>query len=165
MSVPYLDVLYEYNYWAHHRILDTAAHLTEEQRQEPVFRIGSLHQTLVHTLAAEWLWRQRIQLSVSPPTLPQVADLPTFDALLARWAEEEVAMRAFVAGLSDGDLLRPVSYRTMRGVEHRHPLWLLLAHVVNHGTQHRSEAAAMLTELGHSPGDLDLIYYGRQKLG
>ena len=37
------------------------------------------------------------------------------------------------------------------------PRWLILAHVVNHGTQHRSEMARYLTECGRSPGDLDLL--------
>jgi uncharacterized damage-inducible protein DinB len=32
-----------------------------------------------------------------------------------------------------------------------------MVHVLNHGTQHRSEAAVLLTELGRSPGDLDLV--------
>ena len=38
-------------------------------------------------------------------------------------------------------------------------LWQALAHVVNHGTQHRSEAAVLLTDVGHSPGDLDMVDY------
>ena len=38
-------------------------------------------------------------------------------------------------------------------------LWGMMEHVLNHGTQHRAEVAAMLTGFGHSPGDLDLLFY------
>jgi uncharacterized damage-inducible protein DinB len=36
---------------------------------------------------------------------------------------------------------------------------VMLLHLANHGTQHRSEAAILLTQAGRSPGDLDLIDY------
>ena len=45
------------------------------------------------------------------------------------------------------------------------PIWQVLSHVANHGTQHRSEAAEMLTAIGRSPGELDLIFYLIEKQG
>ncbi len=41
----------------------------------------------------------------------------------------------------------------------------MLVHVINHGTQHRSEAAALLTAEGRSPGELDLINYAEEQAG
>jgi len=67
-------------------------------------------------------------------------------------------LRAFLATLSDADLDQPRTVTfTGDGVAVTAPLWQLMAHVVNHGTQHRSDAAQMLTDLGHSPGDLDMM--------
>lgn len=156
MPVAYLTALYDYNYWANRRITETAARLTEDQRHETLFTIGAVHKTLVHTVGAEWVWRQRLEHGVSPPALLQESDLPTFDALLQRWDEEEAAMRTYLASLTDADLTRVVHYRTTGGRDWDNPVWFILAHLLNHGTQHRSEVAAMLTELTYSPGDLDL---------
>jgi uncharacterized damage-inducible protein DinB len=45
------------------------------------------------------------------------------------------------------------------------PFWQLMVHVVNHGTQHRSEAAALLTAEDRSPGELDLMDFAEAQAG
>ena len=71
-------------------------------------------------------------------------------------------MRAYVASVTDEDLQRTLHYQNSKGTAFQQILWHLMAHMVNHGTQHRSEAAILLTSAGHSPGELDLIGYLRQ---
>jgi uncharacterized damage-inducible protein DinB len=62
-------------------------------------------------------------------------------------------------GLRDTDFEGLVHYTTTEGIVSETPLWQILLHVVNHGTQFRAEAAIVLTGAGHSPGDLDLMAY------
>lgn len=161
MSVPHWVTLFDYSDWANHRIADAAGRLTEEQRHARPFAIDSIHTTLAHLVATDWLWRQRRQ-GQSPATVPQATDFPTFDALRARWDEEQAAMRAYLATLTDADLDRSVTYRTMSGQTWTQPVWQILAQMLNHATQHRSEVAAMLTEMGASPGNLDFFVYLRE---
>jgi uncharacterized damage-inducible protein DinB len=52
-----------------------------------------------------------------------------------------------------------VRYTSTEGVPHERVVWESMAHLVNHGTQYKTETAAVLTGFGHSPGDIDLIVY------
>ena len=164
MRISDILLLYEYNYWAKARVLDATNRVSETQfTAQAATGHASLRGTLVHVLAAERIWRQRCQEGISPAAVLSEADLPTLAALRDGWHAEEQAMRAYLAGLTDKDLLRGVQYVTTRGVPRENTLWHLLIHVVNHGTQHRSEAAVLLTEYGQSPGDLDLIVFLREQ--
>lgn len=152
-------MLYRYNQWTTRKILNAAAHVTEDHFLAPAdFPQGGLRGTLVHTLFAEWIWRNRWQ-GTSPTQRLKPEEFPTFDALCRRWAEEEKLLMTFVDGLTDERLNRVVPYRTTDGSPKERVLWQMMAHLVNHGTQHKAEAAAMLTGFGHSPGDIDMIYF------
>jgi uncharacterized damage-inducible protein DinB len=156
--------LYQYNDWARRRVLAQTARVSAEQYLAPApVPQGSLRGTLVHSLAAEATWRQRWQ-GHSPAVLLNVSDLPTFEALQERWEREAHALQDFVADLTDADLNATIHYKTRNGSPMANVLWHLMAHVVNHGTQHRSEAAMLLTGYGYSPGDLDLIVFLREEV-
>ena len=152
-------LLYKYNQWSNKKILDAASHVTEEQFLAPAsFPHGGLRGTLVHALFAEWIWHQRWE-GTSPVVRLKPEDFPTFESLRTRWAEEENLLMTFVDGLTDERLNSTFSYTSTEGIPHERILWQAMAHLVNHGTQHKTEAAAMLTDFGQSPGDIDLILY------
>lgn len=152
-------VFYKYNQWANAKILHALANVTQEQFVAPAaFPHGGLRSTLVHAMFAEWIWRNRWE-GTSPNFRFKPEEFPTVDALCARWTEEETKLMAFVENVTDEQLNNPFSYANTSGKFFTQILWPVMAHVVNHGTQHRTEAAAMLTDLGYSPGDLDLVYF------
>ena len=162
MNKQDIQLFYKYSDWASKRILDAAAYVTLEQFLAPAaFPHGGLRSTLTHILSAEWIWRTR-WLGESPSQRMSPEEFPTFDALRVRWLEEEKALHAFIDSLTDEKLNAPFQYKTTRGEEMKNILWQAMMHVVNHGTQHKSEAAAMLTEFNHSPGDIDFIMFLRE---
>ena len=152
-------LLYKYNQWSTKKILDAASNVTEEQFLAPAtFPHGGLRGTLVHALFAEWIWRMRWE-GTSPNYRLKPEDFPTFDSLRARWLEEEKLLMTFVENVTEERLNGKFSYKSTDGKPHERIMWQAMAHLVNHGTQHKTEAAAMLTDFGHSPGDIDLILY------
>lgn len=159
-----LETLFDYNYWANRKILDTAEKARLDQLQEPVgLSWNSIFETLVHVLNAERAWRFRVAEGTPPPSPLSPTDYPDLAALRAAWNEEEAAMRAYLSGLTADDPDSIIAYRTFNGNTFESILWQILVHVVNHGTQHRGEVAHFLTVLGHSPGDIDFSRYFQQQ--
>lgn len=162
MRVQDIHFLYAYNYWARSCLFDQAAKLNLEQLLAPrPYGHGSLRNELVHILSAEWIWRVRCQERRSPTALLDFDGFPTLEALQVRWKDEEAQMWGFLGGLADADLNEVIYYRRTGGGRPESVLWHLLLHVVNHGTEHRSLVAEMLTTYGYSPGDLDIVHFLR----
>ena len=82
--------------------------------------------------------------------------LGTIRMLLAAMKQREVDERIT---LTDADMTGIVRYAVEGGRMRERVRWHCLLHVVNHGTYHRGEAAALLTGLGHSPGELDFTVF------
>ena len=162
MDAEYFRTVWDYCYWARDRLLAATEGLSEEEYAKPNgFVYGSIRGILAHALWGEAMWLTRWKGEA--PTMPGESDPPTLAELKKRWGEEEAKMRAFLAGLSDGDLAADVKLRRRDGTEASWPLWQLVAHVANHTTQHRSEAAEALTLIGRSPGNLDMLFYFAEK--
>lgn len=150
-----IQTLYGYNCWANRRILAASARLSPEQFAAPDgMNYGTLRGTLVHMLDTEYGWRMLVQHSQGSPVMAE-ADFPTVEALVQRWDAEEADMHAYLASLGDEDLAGSVRYTNDNGEPRERVLWHVLVHIVNHGTQHRSEAAVILTNYDQSPGELD----------
>ena len=111
----------------------------------------------MHALEAEMFWASRFRGEGLPE--PAADSIASVEELKARWADEDSKLREFLGRLTEASLSEDFTTRRRSGEELRTPLWVLPSHVVNHGTQHRSEAAEALTLVGRSPGSLDLTTY------
>ena len=156
MTIDDIRFLFAFDRWATAKVLDaldgiddgtwTATQVVDERG------LGGI---LVHHLGATQRRRHGLLEDGITPR-PDKEPLPSPAGLRAAWAAEWPAIDAWLAGIDDAWLTRDDE-----GVH----FWQMLAHVVNHGTQHRSEAAAILTQAGRSPGDLDMIDFVEERNG
>jgi uncharacterized damage-inducible protein DinB len=115
---------------------------------------GSIASNLLHTLNVQRLWLARWKGMMSPP-LDEPMSTTWRDAFGASHRDPCV----YVFPMSDADLDRVVQGKDSRGNPYAIPLARLVAHLVNHGTQHRAETGLLLDRIGQSPGNLDDFYF------
>jgi uncharacterized damage-inducible protein DinB len=159
MTVKDLQTTFDYGYWANRKLFEVVSQLTTEQFTEPVAgTYGSVRNTMVHALSAEWGWLDRCGGPKRGAPLV-AADYPTSASLIERWHSVEAFVREFLANLHDEDLDRVVEFALAGGAKQAMPLGNLMQHAAIHGVHHRGQVALLLRELGQVPGNFDMLFY------
>jgi uncharacterized damage-inducible protein DinB len=165
MTVKDLESHYDYGRWANGKVFHVISQLTPEQFTRDVAGgYGSIRNTMVHSLSAEWGWLDRCGGHQRGPRL-NPADYPTAESVMDTWNNVEVYEREFLSTLKDDDLLRIIEYVIVPPEKRSMPLGELMHHAFNHGVHHRGQVALMLRLLGYTPGNVDILFYYAERRG
>lgn len=156
ITVEYCRILTRYNYWARDLQFQACEALTAEQFTRPMGNsFSSVRDTLVHLVTVEWVWLER-WLGRSPAAMWKAEKFPNLESIRDRWVDVEKNVRAFVGDLDEARLESAVTYTNFRGERWSYPLWMLIAHLVNHQTYHRGQVTTLLRQHGCPAPMIDL---------
>ena len=154
-----------YQVWVTHRLLEAVSRVSDsDYRRDVGLFFKSIHGTMNHMLVAEHLlWYARFAKGASP-VLALDAEVEPHRERLAQALKGgakvwEPLITSWPAERFDGRL----AYTNMRGQAMSLPFAITLAHVFNHGTHHRGQISAALTQLGQPAPELDLVYFLQQQ--
>ncbi len=154
---------FDYNYWANQKIFAVVRQLTPEQFTRNVAgSYGSVRNTLVHMMSAEWGWIDRCG-GPSRPAQLKADDYTAFDSVVEQWAIVEGYAREFLGRLTDDDLSRIVEFTLGPTGKRAMLVGELLQHASTHGVHHRGQVALLLRVLGVAPGNFDLLFYDAER--
>ena len=155
----------EYNAWANKPIIDTLSQLSEEDvDKEITSSFPSLRATAMHTLGAEFIWLQRLQLAEHPVWLPGSFQ-GTFTEACNKWQSVSSDFVHFVSDQGDDKaLMHQCEFKDRKGAPYKMPVYHILQHVFNHSTYHRGQLVTMLRQVGVTTiPATDFIGYARLK--
>jgi len=145
-----LTTLFAHNAWANLKLLEFCKRLSDEQLDSTaVGGFGSIRDTLVHIIGAEVSYVERVNGKL-PPKQPSRDQFPGFELLeeAVRWAGDELLQLALSARADTLVRQRP----PRRRIEYR--LATLMVQAVGHSTEHRTQIATIITQLGMEPPDM-----------
>ncbi len=166
MSKDEIQLLYEYDRWANHRVLQAASTLTPGQFTRDLGgSFPSVRDTLVHIVGSEWGW---LTIWNEPaPTSAFVTDLwsrldalfvpnsfPDLAAVQVKWAEVEREQVDFVNRVTNESLASMLPVGTTE-ISLAH----LMQHLTNHSTYHRGQVALMMRQLASEPLATDFAMF------
>jgi uncharacterized damage-inducible protein DinB len=154
-----IKLLFAYNRWANGQTLDSVSALTAQQLDKNLATShNSVHGTLTHILAAEWIWLMRCK-GVSPKSLFDPSDFSSLASLREKWVEVEQGQRGLIDELNEENLAKRIHYTNIKGEQWEYRLERILQHVVNHSSYHRGQITTMLRQLGAEAVMTDFLAY------
>jgi len=160
---PHYTMFAGYNAWANRRLYDAAALLSDaDYRADKGAFFKSMHGTLNHLLATDRIWMKRFTgEGEAPERLDAILHDHLADLDAAR-TKEDRRIVAYIDSLDDERLSGVIRYRRVSTPEEFvQPLMPALDHWLNHQTHHRGQAHMILTSLGKTAPELDLLYFQR----
>src|SRR5690606_8787228 len=171
--------LHQHRMWVNERLLNAVRPLSDEQLRRPLaIGQGSVWKTLLHLMAAEYVWLEAL-LGNESPLMPgdapgrlpgnQEGETPiaSLEELISRWKKLDSRWSKYLESLSD-EQLDEVVYKTSTssGVGQRHGTRRsdVLLHLCTHAQYTTAQLVNMLRQLGVSPlPDVMLITLARQE--
>jgi len=147
------------NAWANHRLLNACAALTQVEWEAP--RSGffpSLRATLNHILIIDHFYVDALEGGrLGPAAFAERMPCRGVAELQAAQAAVDRRLFAFCDALDDAALDRIIRVHRGQRIQQERCDRLLL-HIFQHGTHHRGQAHAMLSQAGVKPPQLDEFY-------
>jgi uncharacterized damage-inducible protein DinB len=160
ITPQYCQMMARYNAWQNSQLRSCCASLSAaDLAADHGAFFGSILATLNHILWADTLWISRLDGGAGPSVpAAQHADIC---ATFAQWSAARLKMDQriadWAAGLSAQDLEGDLHWHAqMLNRDMQKPVALCVVQLFNHQTHHRGQIHAMLTRLGHDPGDTDV---------
>lgn len=152
----HLRLMADWNVWASARLYDVVERVSEgDYRRGMGLFFKSIHGTLNHLLLVERLWRGR--LTGRPIQISALSDEVEVDRHRLRelFFESARGWRPFIDSLSDAETGADFTYKNMKGESCTLPLAAIVHTMFTHGSHHRGQISAALTQLGQSAPEMD----------
>jgi uncharacterized damage-inducible protein DinB len=144
--------MFRYNKWANLTLLQACRVLTDQQLDASApGASGAVRELLVHIVGGQQTFILRTKGRQHEGELNRSSAWPGLDRLVdlaASTSDELIEIARRINGESEADL-------KYRGKRYRYPARLFLAHALEHGVEHRTEAKLILAQHGIDTPSLD----------
>ena len=141
--------LWNYNDWANKKVLESLMDFGAVKDKKVAL--------MSHVLSAQFIWYLRI---VNKPTMAfPVWEKYKMSELFTMNEDSTMQWQGLLE--KEINFNKEISYTNTIGEKHTSRIEEIFTHVINHGTHHRAQIAALLRAAGQQPPTLDYIFYSR----